>query len=820
MSIANFAEHLVGILTQPSAILDCSGAVVAYNTAFVERMPDTMGEMLGVRLAEVLEACGGSSIQQALPSVQAALVGADSKSAKLSVELPSGRHRLSLDRLMTDEDSVLTLCQLRSDAPLDSSRLTYLLEHLEQGVWRYDVRLQTLSVTPAWCRLRGKPIVHELSGQSAEDRDWWLFDTHPDDHRHLKDAVRALVGGDEESLDLQYRYKTSETTWKWIQCRVRAMSRDENGQARQLVGMDTDISAFKDVEVSQLELSSKLQLAIGVSGIGVWEFDSATSKVFWDDALLKIYGVQGGENWRPDDVWETFLHPDDREATVAAADRALAERRDLHADYRIIRQDGEIRYLRSAARFIGGSGSSGKMLGVNIDVTEDYERTAELERARELLEHDSRHDALTGLANRRMLDEYTKEMLERLGPQDDFAVLHIDLDHFKKVNDTLGHAAGDQVLTRVAETLRGLVGDAGLACRNGGDEFVVLLEKFDGERALRALCQSMIDEMAAPMIMKGQVRSVGLSIGCAIANGGVEDAGEVFINADVALYAAKSAGRSCFKMFCSRQRSVSPNDVATYHDLAGAMDAGHLSCHFQPQFDGETLAVVGAEALVRWDCPVRGLVMPDEFLPAAQSTGLCARVDEYVLDCVLAAQDRWAQAGLAVPTVALNISLPRLMQPDLIEQVTGKLKSHHAISFELLETSFLDQRTDALDAVLRKVRKAGIRIDLDDFGSGHSSILALQSVKPDRVKLDRMLISPLAENPAQIHILSALVRVARLVECGVVIEGIETQAQLDAVADLHCEAVQGYFLGRPVPEDEFVATLPPAIDGARRIMRA
>ncbi len=217
--------------------------------------------------------------------------------------------------------------------------------------------------------------------------------------------------------------------------------------------------------------------------------------------------------------------------------------------------------------------------------------------------------------------------------------------------------------------------------------------------------------------------------------------------------------------------------------------------------------MIGAEALVRWICPDLGVMRPDEFLPLAKETGLLPRIDEFVFDFVLAAQTRWAEAGLEVPIIALNISQERLLEPSLLPQVDAGMKPHHKISFELLETAFLDTRENGLGDVLDHLRGAGIRLELDDFGSGRSSIVALQTVKPDRVKFDKMLIAPLESNPSQFLILEALAQVAQLEGCSVVVEGIETQRQLDMVLKLNCEALQGYMLARPIPEDEFRESL-------------
>lgn len=785
----------------PAAILDEAGRIISCNGLFNAALCRTYGCSHRAYLPDLFAGNCDAEFRSCLSK------GID-KPTELRVELPAGHFSLKIDRLIGHQIDHAYLCQLTQDQKVDSARLQFLLEHLDQGVWSFDVRARRFTVTAAWQRIRNVPPDFNMHSDAAENPEWWLKNTHENDQDNLRKMLLPLFRGDVDSIDVQYRYRTGEDKWIWILCHAKVMIRDANGRPLQLVGMDTDITSIKRNDAEQFEMVNKLQLAIEVSGIGVWEFDPETSKVFWDDTLLEIYGLTDAENNRPDDLWETYLHPDDREAAVNASDLALRTRTDFRADYRVVRPDGEIRYVRSASRYVDVSGTAGKMLGVNIDVTDDYARAEELEHARQLLEHDSRHDALTGLANRRLLDETTTALIERSGPNDHFAVLHIDLDHFKQVNDTFGHAAGDRVLVRVAETLCALVGDDGLVCRNGGDEFVVLIQNFENEMALRELCQDMIVQMAEPMIMQGQVRSIGLSIGCVISLGDIEDASEVFINADVALYAAKSAGRSCYKMFVPGLRSISSIDVTTYHDLAAAMDNGEVTCHFQPQFDMMGLQVVGAEALVRWNCPTRGLVMPDEFIPAAQATGLCGRLDACVLDFVLEEQNRWAAAGREVLTIALNVSMTRLLEPDLIEQITAKLQPHHSISFELLETAFLDHRTPEMDKVLSKIRRAGIRIDLDDFGSGHSSVVAVQSVQPDRVKIDRMLIRPLLQNPAQIHILEALVRIARLENCGVVIEGIETQDQLDAIKCLDCEVVQGFLLGRPLASEDFAKILP------------
>ncbi|SLN17153.1 sensor domain-containing protein [Pseudooctadecabacter jejudonensis] len=796
------ASQLVSVIVHPAAVVDADGRILAANLDFkgltgLHKMQCVGADFCAV-LSRVAKIDGTEALRQVL---------AGEGFEPVSVEMGPGPFILNLDVMEDDDLGAHVLCQIIPDLATDSTRLRFLLEHLNQGVWSFNVPSDKLRVTDAWRRMR--KIQPDISAYIDPKSAPWLHGrVHPQDRAAVEKMAADLVSGASETFELEYRYQTMEGDWIWILSRAKVMSWDDTGAPLELVGLDTDITLLKDRQVAQEELANKFQLALDVAGIGIWEFDSATARVNWDDTMLSIYGLEGQENDQSDNLWETYLHPDDREKNTQEADKSLEEGRDYLGEYRIVRRDGDIRYIRSMARFLADGEGAGKLVGVNLDVTEDHKRTQELEAARQRLEHDSRHDALTGLANRRLLDETVEDLLTRLGDEDSFAAMHIDLDHFKQINDTMGHAVGDQLLVRVAETLRTLVGDDGLVCRNGGDEFVVLLEKVTDEADIARLCQRMIDQMKEPLILQGHRCHVGISIGVALAKGDSTDPSEVFINADLALYAAKSAGRSCYKVFQPDVQTTSHSDVSMYVDLVRALEDCEIECYYQPQFDTRTLEIIGAEALVRWNCPQNGLILPGDFLPIVKTSGLASRFDEYVMNVVLKDQTRWANAGLEIPTVALNISFDHLMQPGFVDQVQSKLQPHHAISFELLETAFLDDITEDIAAVLAQMRAAGIPFDLDDFGSGHSSVVALQAIKPHRVKVDRQLVAPLETNPAQFHILEALTCVASLQGCGVLIEGIETQTQLQAAVDLGCEAVQGFLLGRPVPADEFAASLP------------
>lgn len=556
-----------------------------------------------------------------------------------------------------------------------------------------------------------------------------------------------------------------------------------------------------------LELAGKLQLAVEASQMGVWEFDEATGTVHWDDRMLEIYGIEDGLNERPDDFWESHLHPDDLEATVAYAEKCKVDNKDFRRDYRIIREDGSVRHIRSLARSVSAPGHPGRLVGVNIDVTKDYLRAEELQKAQAQLKYDARHDALTGLGNRRGLDEMTLALFNQLSDDDRYCVMHLDLDFFKQVNDTLGHMAGDHVLASIASVLVRVIGRLGTSFRVGGDEFAVLFESAPSEQVMIDLCETLVDQCSKPRTFANEDCTVSVSIGYAFGDGPPRNPSEVFVNADAALYAVKNAGRAGYQAYLPDIGARAACTTNIRQEILAAINADQLICYYQPQFDARTLQIVGAEALVRWNCPNRGVLTPDAFFPQAARAGLLPDIDACVFAIVARQQTAWANDGVPYPIISVNTSAERLRAPDLVDSVAQVLEGHHKISLELLETAFLDRIDDELAFKLNALRDLGLRIELDDFGSGHSSVAALQAIKPDQVKIDRSLIAPLASNPHQIQTLQSLVRIARLEAANVAIEGLETGIQLAAIRSVDCDVLQGYTLQRPMPAADFAALL-------------
>ena len=432
----------------------------------------------------------------------------------------------------------------------------------------------------------------------------------------------------------------------------------------------------------------------------------------------------------------------------------------------------------------------------------------------------SQHDGLTGLANRRLLlDRLDQALARQTRSGGALAVLSVDLDDFKSINDGLGHELGDEVLLRVGERLSsavrredavarvgGLESAPDLAptvARLGGDQFVVLAEGLAGPADVTGIAARILAELRTPLVV-GEQRlfldaSVGITLGDA-AQGRVPV--ELLRNADIAMYAAKQAGKGRCEIFEEEMHRQVLARTALIRDLRGAVSEGQLLLLYQPQIELPSGRMVGVEALVRWEHPERGLLSPDRFIPLAESTGLIVDIDDWVVREACTQMRAWDQAGLASLHVGVNISAHRLVSGDLAGTLAEVLRDTAAdparLEIELTETVAVEPDSAAVHAIGR-VRELGVQVAIDDFGMGHSALSRLQTFPVDRLKIDKSFVAPLAYGSESGSIAAAMVAMARSLGLLVVAEGVEIEEQLAALMSLGCECAQGYLFSKPVP---------------------
>ena len=429
------------------------------------------------------------------------------------------------------------------------------------------------------------------------------------------------------------------------------------------------------------------------------------------------------------------------------------------------------------------------------------------------LSHLALHDGLTGLPNRALVMDRAEQMLARTArrPGVTAGALFLDVDGFKHVNDNLGHAAGDRLLEVVAERLLATVRDQDTVGRLGGDEFVVLVESDSSEAAADALADRLVAAIRRPVELEegGSCVTVTVSIGVAVGQYATPDA--LLRDADLALYAAKAAGRDRYSLFDASMQDDALGRRALETDLAGALGAGQLYLLYQPIYDLGEGCVVGVEALLRWRHPVRGIVGPDEFIPLAEDSGLIVPIGRWVLQEACRQGAAWARAGHRLG-ISVNVSAFQLGREDFSEDVRQTLADTglepSSLLLEITETTVM-RDIAAASADLQQLKALGVRVALDDFGTGYASLAHLQRMPADILKIDRSFVAALEEGGNSAELLRAIVGVGRSLAMKVLAEGIETDEQLQAVAEMGCELGQGYRLGRPEPVEAIDGLLAP-----------
>jgi diguanylate cyclase (GGDEF)-like protein len=420
----------------------------------------------------------------------------------------------------------------------------------------------------------------------------------------------------------------------------------------------------------------------------------------------------------------------------------------------------------------------------------------------EELRHQAFHDALTNLANRALFSDRVDHALGRRGRAGaDLAVLLLDLDGFKTVNDSLGHTVGDALLVGVAERLQSVLRIGDTAARLGGDEFAVLLEDLEAEEQAIEIAQRLLVEVAAPFSLGGKEIFVNASIGITLGGDHGETADELLRNADAAMYRAKSQGKGCFRLFEAAMHSAAVERLELEADMRRALDENELIVYYQPIVAANSGSITGFEALVRWDHPTRGIVPPLDFIPIAEENGLIVDIGRVVLRRACEQLHEW-HATRPYLTMSVNVSARQLADRHLVEDVTDVLRSTRvpasALTLEITESAVIDDPATALTR-LTMLKSLGVKLAVDDFGTGYSSLSSLRNLPVDTLKIDKTFVDGLLMGAEAAGVVNAIIGLARTLQLCTVAEGVECQDQVDRLEELGCEQLQGYCFSRPVP---------------------
>ena len=529
--------------------------------------------------------------------------------------------------------------------------------------------------------------------------------------------------------------------------------------------------------------------------------DDVSSNVYTSPQIEQMLGYTVQEWVENRDLFVEILHPEDRERVLAAHQLTHATGEPLLVEYRLRARDGRYVWVQDEARVVSDPGGS-VLQGYLLDVTARHE-------AEEQLRHQAFHDALTGLANRALFTNRVEHalVLRSQLARAEVAVLFLDLDDFKGVNDTLGHAAGDTLLRGVGVRLRDSLSPSYTVARLGGDEFAVLIEEVAGPASAVDAAERIVATLQKPFEIEGREVFVSASVGIAL--GTVAD--DLLRAADVAMYRAKASGKAQYAVYMPTMAEDLVGRLELVAELRRAR-CEEFVVHYQPLVDLDSGAVVGVEALVRWAHPTRGLMQPGEFIGLAEETGKIVEIGAWVLTeaCAQVARWRTETSGAADLNLNVNVSTRQVRPGVLVDAVRAALTESglppEALTLELTE-SVLARRHEELRAVLTDVAALGVRLALDDFGTGYSSLALLQDLPVHTLKVDRSFVSALDEDAMRQGFVQAIVDLARTLDVALVAEGMETAAETSELRRLGCRAGQGFHFAPPLGADEVGALL-------------
>ncbi|MEO8695699.1 MAG: EAL domain-containing protein [Acidimicrobiales bacterium] len=549
--------------------------------------------------------------------------------------------------------------------------------------------------------------------------------------------------------------------------------------------------------VSRKRAETSLAEAQTISRIGSWDMDMTTSTVRWSRELYRVFDVD-------DDTEPTFgallhrMHRDDRASALKAFQSALDEHVPFMIEFRVQPADGTVRWVRTKGRVeFDDDGCAQRLIGTAQDITEQRA-------ARDTLLHQAFHDPLTGLPNRLLLLDRLTQALARLARRPStVAVIYLDVDRFRVFNDSLGHAAGDQLLIAVAARLADLVRPEDTLARTGGDEFVVLCEGLAGEDEAVGLADRICSSMQEPLAWEGRDLVVTMSAGIALATSDSLSPETLLRDADAAMYTAKRERRTRCAVYVAAMREKAVGRLDTEMMLRQSILDGGLRLHYQPIVSLVDARVLGHEALVRWQHPTHGLVAPDQFITIAEESGLIVPLGAWVIRqaCRQARQfqtrdERWSDL-----TMSVNLSGRQLGQLDLTDVISSALRDADLrpehLELEMTESVLMDDAATTI-TILQTLKDLGLHLGVDDFGTGYSSLAYLRRFPVDVLKIDRSFIDGLGRDLEDSAIVAALVSLADTLGLTTIAEGVETELQREALLVLGCTRAQGYLFGRPV----------------------
>ncbi len=478
---------------------------------------------------------------------------------------------------------------------------------------------------------------------------------------------------------------------------------------------------------------------------------------------------------------------------------AVSKDKSVSIEYQVKKKDGTFLWIYIIGKLVQGENF---ILWTVIDISQTKEAQEKLLQQQEMLRYQAHHDALTQLPNRTLFQDRLEHALQKASRNNTkIALLFIDLDFFKEINDSLGHEMGDEVLKVVTKRLQEVTRKEDTLARLGGDEFTVIIEDLHKEYDASVLANKILKALVEPICIGEHKLYISSSIGISLYPQDGSDAQDLLKYADSAMYRAKSEGRNNFQFYSKEMTEIAFERVVMQTGLVAALQKEEFVVFYQPQIDGKTQQLKGVEALVRWEHPLMGLIPPSKFIPLAESIGLIVELDRYVMKTAMKQFAQWYKDGFNPGILALNLAIKQLEQDDFYDFISQIINESgflvEWLEFEVTESQIMEDPMKAI-LMLKKLSHLGIRLAIDDFGTGYSSLSYLKKLPLDKLKIDQSFIKSLPDDEEDIAIVRAIIALAQSLHLNTIAEGVETQAQKDFMVENGCVNIQGYFYAKPM----------------------
>ncbi|MEX0606925.1 MAG: EAL domain-containing protein, partial [Halofilum sp. (in: g-proteobacteria)] len=798
------AEFILDALPEAIVALDGHGVVRHANSAAEKLFRYGPGTMGGLNADDLVRAWPRGRLRHGL-----------ARYLQSRRTRPSGRHRMEGIRRDGSRFALhLTLREIDGYDPpgyiadigehdaagwrerADNNRVHEILEGTNASIWDWDLRTDELVLSERWGGFVGSPA---HGPEHVQGKHWWER-IHPDDRAGIERQLRRHESGRLDYFDAEFRVPHAEGGWVWLNMRGRIVERDDFGQPLRMTGTHLDVTQRKRAERALVHSEARYRSLIESVREVVFQTDASGRWSFLNSAWEEITGFEVEEALGRDALDQ--VHPYDQRVTRDEINEMLAGRKDaFRREIRFRARDGHFLWLEIHGQAaLDGEGNFRGLSGTLRDVTK--QREAEQETLRLVY-----YDALTGLPNRALaLDRLAELLLGTERREDRVAVVFVDLDDFKKVNDTLGHEVGDQLLPEAGRRLASVVRKQDTVARLGGDEFLVLLAGLGRDQDTQLGLRKLLQCFHTPFSVDGRELTLTASLGIAIAPSDGDTPQDLLRNADMAMYKAKSEGRNTYRYFTEAMNREMARRFRIEGELRCALDRNEFRLLFQPLVDLETGAVVGAETLLRWHSAELGEIAPAEFIPIAEQTGLIASIGAHVAEHALEQAAHWIEQRDGRFFISINVSPQQFREPHFTAQLQNQLeRSHvppHALEVEITEGVLFRDREHA-GQTLRVLRNLGIGIGMDDFGTGYASLSYLREYPFDTLKIDQSFVRDCTEDTNDRELVITSLRLASGLGLRAIAEGVETRAQANFLREQHCQMAQGHLFSPPITAEEF-----------------